>query len=233
MKLQDRDRNVIKHIARYRMTVKEALLRMPCFENSSEEVVKKALGRLRRGGYVSSKPLYENRSYWHLTPRGANEALEHERLGAPLKEEPKRRAFAILSFCCLGDTPRTRLTPREFKEKFPSFYVPGDRVDYYLDKERKVARLGYIRVDSRGLSSRWTRIIGQLHRDIQKRADRPAFRDLILQRRFAIAVLTATEEKAERLQELVDEQNFPPEIELKFHVIPELIPLGDPLPKPA
>lgn len=231
IQLQERDRKILEHIARYRLSVKEALQQTPIFQGESEEMVKQVMARLRRGGYVRSAPLYEQRHYWHLTVRGCHELLEHERLGKPLREEAKRRAFATLSFCCCKYAERTRLTSKEFKAKFAEFYLPGDRIEYYLDRERGFPRLGYIRVDSRGLRGRWTRIISQLHQDIHKRADRPGFRDLILHGRFVMAVLTGTPDKAERLSELIQEKGFPPEVEIKCHVVPELIPLGDPQPQ--
>lgn len=229
IRLEERDFDILRHVARYRLSVLEALERMPFFSDCTPHAAKEAVRRLRNAGYLASAPLYRNRRYYHLTRTAANLLDEHPSVAQPLNDEPKTRAFAILSFCCLSEPRHERLTIDEFRANFPTLYREGERPNYYIDTVGDSKRLGYLRVDHGGFG-RWDRLIGKLRGDIQKRSDLPDFRQLISARQFVITVLTALEPKRRRIEEALSEADFACDVQVQ--VVPGLLNLVAPLPEP-
>ena len=232
-KLEERDRFILEHVARYRMTVPQALSELTFFEDSGPHAVKNVLKRLcRSGGYLSSAPLYRNRSYYHLTKRAVRVLGEHDSLAKPLPDEPKTRAYAVLSFCCLQGRGFERLTKDEFEQHFPELYQNQQRREYYIDTAGDRPRLGFLRVDYGG-RGRWDRLIAKCREDVVKRCDKPAFRKLIDAGDFVITVLTALEKKAERLRQAVAEIEAQLPVPIQVAVIPDLLELIAPPPQPT
>jgi len=96
IELQDRDIDVLKHIARYRMTVEGVLENMPFFKSATRDAVKGVIRRLREAGYVESAPLYQRKCYYYLTKRGANAIGDHEYVAGPFATI--RKSGATLHF---------------------------------------------------------------------------------------------------------------------------------------
>lgn len=241
VQLQDRDFVILRHICRYKMTVLQALERLPVFVGSSRDAVKNVIRRLRQGGWIRSAWLYDSYpvgdspqqtplrySYYYLSESAANLLGEHPGIARPLKDEPKIRAYAALAFCCLDEPRREKLTAEEFKEVFPELYRLGERISYYIDTEGPQKRLGYIRVDYGG-RGRWDRLIAKCRSDIRKRCDNRAFRELVLRGGFVITVITALEQKAARLRDALEDAQLPAEV--KVHVVPELLEMIAPGPR--
>lgn len=239
--LQERDLDILQHVCRYKMTVARALQRQPFFAEAGPHALGNVIRRLREGGWLQSAWLYdgitspaENSTlaprycYYHLTPAAAALLGEHPSIAQPLKDEPKIRAYAILAFCCFGDVQREKLTPQEYRDMFPELQRPGERTNYYIDTEGPRKRLGYIRVDYGG-RGRWDRLISSCRDDVRKRCDKRAFREIILQGGFVITIITALEQKANRLQAALQEQQFP--VDVRIHVVPELLELIAPGPR--
>ncbi len=227
IRLEERDFDILRHVGRYKLTVVEALERMPFFDQGSPHAAKEALRRLRNGGYLKSETLYRTRRYYHLTRAAANVLDEHPSLANPLTEEPKVRAFAMLSYCCLCEPTQEKLTLAEFRSHFPTLYRDGERPSYYVDTHAARKRLGYLRVDHGGFG-RWDRVIGKLRDDIAKRCDLPDFRELIVNRGFVITILTALDRKAERIREAIEEADLPCDVQV--FVVPGLLELIAPAP---
>ncbi len=154
----------------------------------------------------------------------------HEYVAGPLSDDPKIRCYAALSFCCFQEPRRTKLTAAEFRQRFSKIYSRGDRIDYYIDTDGATPRLGYIRVDM-GKSGRWDHLLGTLHRFVSRKCDNEHFRELILDGGFSITILTAIEQKAQRLQESFEDADFPEALELKCRVVPDLLALIAPSPE--
>jgi hypothetical protein len=229
--------DVLDHIARYRIGVPEALIKTPPFADYSPARAKRTLRALSEAEgepLLASAPLFGDHRYFYLTRAGEaaigeppEEQGSRRRAGA-LSEIAKVRAYGVLAFCCLSDRPRQRLTLEEFRRNFPEHHRPGLPMAYYADYEAK--RLGFVRVDAGG-RGRWDRIAEKLREDIERHREMPAFRGSIAAGTFELALVTATERKAERLRPLFEEEARASGVPIRVHVLPELLDLIAPLPR--
>lgn len=230
--------DVLDHIARYRIGVPEALVTTPPFARFSIRRVGRTLHALTasdgdEAALLASAPLFGDRRYFYLTRAGEAAIGEpeagqggHRRAGA-LSEVAKVRAYGVLAFCCLCDCPRQRLTPEEFRQSFPGHHRFGLPMSYYANREAR--RLGFVRVDTGG-GGRWDRIAQKIREDGERHRMIPAFRDAIAAGTFELAVVTATERKAERLRSLFEEEPLPGALPLRVQPVPRLIDLIAPPP---
>ena len=93
--LSDRDRAILSHIARYRLTFQEIVGHLYCDGTDPQ----KTFNELRDHGYVVARKGYgRNRSAYQLTPKGARAAGEHRRRADSLGSEARPVHFAILAF---------------------------------------------------------------------------------------------------------------------------------------
>lgn len=208
--LQERDHLVLAFMARYQLATCQTLVRAPFFaqQHASQEVVKGVTKRLRAAGYIQSFPLYGKHTYDQLTLRGAACCGAHPRVARPLPPQAKIRAYAVLCYCCQVQPIRLKLTPDEFSQRFPTLYRSGEPVNYFIDEHENHKRLVYIQVDYARLG-RCDRVFGRLVQLVAKRCDRPAYRKLIAEGRFAIALVTFTPEKAQWMRHEALERNLP------------------------
>jgi hypothetical protein len=229
--------DVLDHIARYRIGVPEALVRTPPFAALSLKRVKRTLHALTEGEgevLLASAPLYGDHRYFFLTRAGEAVIGEpdagygrHRKAGA-LSEVAKVRAYGVLAFCCLSEHPKQRLTPDEFRRSFPNHHRPGLPMSYYADHATR--RLGFIRVDT-GSGGRWDRVAARIREDAERHGEIPAFRDSIAAGAFELALVTATDRKAERLRPLFEEETRMSGVPVRVHAVPRLIDLIAPLPR--
>jgi hypothetical protein len=123
---------VLAHVARYRLTVREAVATVPALSDLDALSQRKLLRDLERSGLLASAALHCNSRYYHLTRRAAEQqGLAADRCG-PLSESAKLRHFALLAFCCLRSKRRERLTAAELQQHFPQLYLDGMTGTYYV-----------------------------------------------------------------------------------------------------
>lgn len=230
--------DVLDHIARYRIGVPEALVTTPPFADFSPRRVKRIMQALTTSegdaaALLASAPLFGTERYFYLTRAGEAVIGEpeagqgaHRRAGA-LSEVAKVRAYGVLAFCCLSERLRQRLTPEEFRRSLPGHHRFGLPLSYYADREAR--RLGFVRVDTGG-GGRWDRIAQKVREDAERHRMIPAFRDAIAAGTFELAVVTATERKAERLRALFGEEPLPVGLPVRVQAVPRLIDLIAPPP---
>jgi hypothetical protein len=219
----DLDALLLEHVARYRLTVVEAALRLPRLAGIEQEQIRRSLQGLKRRSLLSTAPLCVGSTYWHLTAASAGKAGLPERQSGPLSESAKIRAYAILHFCCLTGAARHRLNSVELSQYFPELSRPGLPGGYYFDP-RGAGQLGLIRVDA-GNNGRWDRVVESLREDVSNHMLQPGFRSLIQAHRFQIAVLTVFPHKARRIQETLAKHADSARIPVEVVSIPELLPL--------
>lgn len=222
------DFDVLDHVARYKMGVPESVARLPSLEGWTPGRVKSTLKRLRGEGYLKGSPLYGDRSYDYLTREGAMaldlplDGRDADRLGQPLAEVPKVRAYAVLAYCCLAERPRQRLTPDEFKRLFAGHDSTGLPLSYYADHEAK--KLGFVRVDTGG-HGRWDRVVERVRSDVERHLESDAFRESIGSGSLEVTLVTATEQKAGRLRAALAAGEAFAAVPVRVHVVPELVEL--------
>jgi len=214
------------------MTVAEAVSRLPMFSGFSPREIRDLLKECRRRSLLDSAPLYQAKTYWHLTVEGAQRCgLPEERMG-PLSEAAKIRAYAILLFCCLSEKPRHRLTNPDLERHFPELHRPGLPQGYFFDPEGE-GRLGLLRIDA-GNRGRWDRVVESLREDMTTHIHQPGFRKLISANRFQVTLLTVFPQKARRIYETLAKIPDAHRVPVQIVSLPELLPLfTSPLRKEA
>ena len=213
---------VLQHIDRYRLTVLEALERLPVFAGLRTQQVRRVRRKLERRALIAAAPLHRGVLYWYILPRGSHRlGLTDDRSG-PLSEPAKIRAYALLRFCCLSEKPRVRLTHEDIATRLPEFDRPGLPSLYYFESCSS-GLLGITRVDA-GHRGRWDRIVQTVREDIDAHLRRPAWRRLITAGRFEFTLLTVFPEKAERIRETLAQLPDVGRAKVQVIALPELLP---------
>ena len=214
---------VLGQIARYRLSTFAAMAQLPEFREKSPRHLRRVLRDCRDAGLLSSAALHSGMRYWFLTPAGAARCGLNESRSGALSEPAKLRAYAMLMFCCMSDSPRYRLNTNELKERFSVLHRPWMPGTYYFDPAGK-GSIGLARIDA-GNHGRWDRVVHSAKEDMSLHTKLPGFRQLIAARRFEITVLTVLPAKAERTASML--KSLPEVKHVPVHVVaqPELLPL--------
>lgn len=219
---------VLQHINRYRLTVLEAVERLPVFAGQRPQQIHRILRQLEHRAFIAAAPLHQGVSYWYLLPAGARRlGLTDDRCGR-LSEPAKIRAYALLRFCCLSENARVRLTRQDIATRLPEFDRPGLPNTYYFDGIGR-GRLGIARIDA-GHRGRWDRIVQTIRQDVAAHVRRPVWKQLFAAGRFELTLLTVFPEKAQRIRESLAQH---PDVSLatvQVVALPELLPLITSMP---
>lgn len=228
LELQDRDRRVLRHVARYRITTPEVLQRLFC---NTKDATKKLTSRLavtyRRDvdeaeqrklavGYVlQARELLGKRRLYQLTARGAKEAGVPVERADPIGPQALVEAYAILVHCCLGDAERELLTAPDLARLPRLADVPP--ANYYLDQVEERTVLTRIVVDHR---SEVPSIVRKCREIIKDARETPTLAQMMDGGRYALVVLTLHDEKAAGILEF--ERRDPLAVSLRTDTIPLL-----------
>lgn len=240
--LSTNDEAILKHTARYRLTLPTILAQARLSAKMDVPTAKAALDRLVSEGWLAQAPLnpgYGDEPYYHLSRKGARHLGHDAQFGEPLPRDLRIESFAIATFCCGGKQFRPLLTKKEFQEKFGSLWFPGQPVRYYLEREEegRSAKLAFLKIDRDG-EGRWDRLIDACVRFQQQRTDtrkvapanRPkveAFADLVRRGQFQFTVLTALPEKKRAIEVALEQRAAANELvpPMQVHVVPGLFSL--------
>ena len=216
--LTSRDQEILSHIHRFRISTPEVLHRL-FFPGAAPNAVTKVLSRLRRAGLLSQHDLYQTRKYWMLTPQAASRFGELPSSTKPLGPQALTDRFGVLAFCCRGEELRHKITATEFRERFPELYSPRFRTaSYFVEQRGSQSSLGVVHVDH---GADHLRVLRKALRQTQERIEIPAFRKVINDGRFSIAIVTAYDEKKLKLEHALEERE---PLAARYHVetVPEL-----------
>lgn len=212
-------KNILYHVARYRLTVDQAVHRLFCPE-MTRDAARKSLERLEAKSLLQSTRV-RNRTFYYLTSKASS------LLGIPptrandLGAQTLVEKFAVLAFCCLGNALRERLTPVEFKEAFPEFAeakgISAVHQHYYYDQHGQDWYLARATIDTGGSLAA---IQSKCRRFAKHAAQTHALRDMVTHRRFMLTVLTGEETKAIALAELLEKEAT--NIQYRVVQVPEL-----------
>ena len=198
VRLQERDREILEHIRRFRMTTPEVLHRLFFSENKLDAVTS-TIRRLRKADYLASADLEPpRRCYYHLTSRAVRLMGLPASLGRSLGEQALPTRYAILLFCCTHDKERHLLRVDEFQQEFPdcqSKNIPKE--PYYFDDDDGATRLAFIMVD---LGADAGRIVRKCRKAIGERRKVTGFRSLIQDDAFQLTVLTGRQTKKQAIE---------------------------------
>jgi len=231
-KLTATDMAILHHIARYRLTVREVVARLPEFCRATTADIDARLQRLEKSGFIATTWLYAERRCFILTPKGAirvRGSVSDRDTQAPFSETTKIRRFAALTFCHLTSIRRQRLTAAELAEQVTGVNGSDADTPYYISLDEAPTRVGFLRVDLGG-QGRWDRILAKCQQDVRDHANDPNWLPWIASNRFEVTLVTALPHKAERLHHALSQQEHPPPVPIRITAIPELLYLIAPPP---
>lgn len=222
MRLSARDRKILDHVARYRITVSE-ILHALFFPDQLPNAVTKVTSRLCQHDYLRRFPLYHPRTYFTLGPKSAQLLGQSPHRTLPLGPQSLPTEFATLAYSTLGRISHQRLTAKELAERWSWM---NDRqlleLPHCLDDSAEIAVLELIRVDLGGKPDHVARkCVSDIH---QRRRFRP-FGHMLKQAEFRLVVVTGTTEKAAAIRDALDQHSWPPGLQLHLAVIPDLLQL--------
>ncbi|MEN1681427.1 MAG: hypothetical protein AAGJ46_17745 [Planctomycetota bacterium] len=194
---------VLEHIRTYRLTTVDAVTKLFSFDDS--RAAASLLKELRSANLVAEAELSPGQVYYHLLPQAAELLRLGQVEARPLAGVAKAEAYAKLHFCCLQEAYRPLIPADRFRSDFGSLYRPGPRISYYTAGQT----LGYLRVETKGMTGDPYRVLEYCRRDLAKRVQwkggrSKEFSDLVEAGRFVVTVLVAAEGRAERLRQEVD-----------------------------
>lgn len=215
--LKARDRALLNLVGRYRVGTREIFHRL-FFEKVSMDAVKSVLGRLcanPAGAYLVARPLIGKEVYYQLTEFGARQLGFPDEWAKPLGPQALISHFAIMSWCCADPSQRKLFLRDEWGKAFPEFAEYFQH--YVLLQVAGQATLTRLKVDMGGDAARLVQTCETLIRAASKT---PGLNDLVFQKLYALAVLTAEESKAERIRENLKSTALPVCVEV--HVVSDL-----------
>lgn len=159
------------------------------------------LTRLARAKWLSFTRLQDNEQFFALGTRACRYFGVHYRSGFPFGNDGLLQHVAIATFCAASGFER--LLPGEFQKRFPECHRAGlPAHSYCLDREAP-DKVAWLLVDHGADAFRFH---DKATRVISKRLLLPGFERLFAEKRFRIIVLTATPEKAVRVEKAISER---------------------------
>ena len=194
----DRDRQILDHVYRYRLTTREFLQR-EFFPDAGDSAVSKVVGRLVGAGWLREYRLGNGVTYCVLGRQGREAVGASAKRGRRFTEQSFPAAYGFLAFC-VGQSVR-RLTSAEFGTAFPELCRERMKTGgYYVDARQPAGRLGTVLLD-RGNHPK--QLLRKLDRLLVQHYRSPGFVALIQAGRFCVTIITAWPVKQRMLETAV------------------------------
>ena len=220
--MTNRDEEIIEHIVLYRISIRPVLRRLSFFPtDASMENVLQRLMKEKRIQSVGSKdgkaPIDGGFSYYAPTPQ------ECKRRNIPKERQdrttgPLHQALAVLWFCCMTPVRRARMEREDFAELFPDI---SSNDPHCIEERDEVATLYRVYVPGSTSGTKYV-LKQQLQEDVQKLAEHPEARKLLLSKEFAFAILVEDPGRQRKL--IADLAKIQPTLPCQPHIIVELAP---------
>ena len=217
--LKPRGREIVEHVARYRLTTVEVLCRI-VLTGLSPNAVSKIANRLCNAGYLRKYTLLHPTRYYVIGEAGANLLGIGGHRAAPLGPQSLPIEYAVLVYATLGKTPRRRLTAEEVLRVCPWLTPQLADAPHCADEQHGVLEL--IRVDLGGPADHVAR---KCALDVTKRLRLREFSVVLAKNRFRLVVITATKEKATAVRQALDRHDWPDGLLIHFSIVPQLLSL--------
>jgi hypothetical protein len=222
---------IIEHVDRYGITTPKAAWAAGVRGMNNLQVAEARLHALTRRGDLVTLSLPGNCVTYTLSLQSRQRLGQQaaERLSRPPSLRLLAERFAFLTFSCLQDQRRSKLTPVELKERFADLYRHGSAHHFYLTREFGPPRLGFLRIDV-GSYGRWDRIIAKASGDLRTHLSMTLVRKLIDEGAFELTVLTALPTKAQKIEQALTERRDALPVPTRCIAIPELVNFIRPAP---
>ena len=220
-RLTERDRAILRHIMRYRITTNEVLHRT-MFAGMAANSVTKMTRRLCRMQYLRQFPLIHPQTYFVAGERAVRDFGISVHRTRPLGPQSLPVEYAVLAYSTLGKEAHFRLTISEITQRY-SWIPPSISEQPHCERrQEKNVVLESIRVDLGGAADHIAR---KCDSDLQSRVGHPEFYALVADRRFRAVVLTATTDKAAAIEQSLSTHLWPESYAIHLATVPELLQL--------
>jgi hypothetical protein len=215
MPLNSRDRQILDHVARYRLST-NAIVHAEFFRSNRLDAAMKVTARLVRDGWLHSYPFVGLRSYFVLTLAATRQCGVGEDRALPLGPQALPTDAAVLEYCLAGARKRRRMTPSELAQQFPEWPHALRAAPHALNSQ---GHLELIRVDHGAPADHVAR---KCLADITRRLAVPELEERIDAGQLTLVVLTPSSDKAAAIRRSLAAKEFPETLTIHLAVIPEL-----------
>jgi hypothetical protein len=215
-RLSDRDRRIVEHVGRYRLTTFE-VLRRTVVPGVSVGALSKVTRRLCRLDLLQRFSLLHPQCYFVLGTVGAGLLGLGVQRTTPLGPQSLPLEYAVLVYATLGRQPRRRLTRKELQSHCPWLLAPFDEAPHCIDEQQTIELL---RIDLGGPADHVAR---KAAREIRQRRQVPYFDRFVHERRFRLVVITGTREKSATIRQSLDRHDWPRGLAIHLSVVPQLL----------
>ena len=215
----ERDRAILDHVTRYRLTTLDAIRRV-VLPGLSRNAVGKIANRLCDAGLLRKHRLLYPMNYFVLGELAVRSLGIGIHRAKPLGSQSLPQEFALLAFATLGTHQHLRLNAAEVKRRCPWLPFSFAAAPHCLD-EANVLEL--VRVDLGGPAGHVAR---KCAADLTERCRIREFSPLVAARQFRLVVITATSGKATAIQRALDHHDWPAGLLFHFSVVPQLLSIG-------
>ena len=216
---RDRDRLILEHVARYRLTTITAIQRV-VLPGMSRNAIDKITNRLCDAGLLRKHILLYPMKYFVL----GEVSVRNMGLGAhratPLGSQSLPQEFALLAFATLGPQQHLRLNAAEVKKRCPWVPLSLTVAPHCIDQANV---LELVRVDLGGSADHVAR---KCAADLTERSRIREFLSVVAAGQFRLVVITSTQGKVEAIQRALNHHLWPSGLLIHFAVVPQLLSLG-------
>lgn len=206
-KLSERQRQVVRHIARYRFTFQEVLSCL-FYEGADPQ---KELDDLRSAGFIVTRKYFKgNRSAYQLQPKAAD-ALGMKRRADALGSAALPTHLAIYAFCLLLGRPRIRLEEKELSSLFED-RPPGGRY-HCLERSTRARRVYHVYVPGDGTKP--SDVVAATRQHIAEVIQVPGLLPWLANRVYYHAILVDSNERQDKIKTAIDRATFDDRILLR------------------
>lgn len=189
---EERNLRVLRHIGRYRLTLRETLSRLFLDGREAGNLVQhlRAEGLVRARSRRDGEGLPKGISYYQLTAKGTRAAgFKDESRARPLAQAELHKALSVLWFCCMRKQRRDRLEGDELARLFGLEELPAPLRGHPhcrdLNWKHPVLHQAYVPSPSALLEN----VARGVSRRINKARAEPCLQSLLANRSYGILVL--------------------------------------------
>src|SRR5262245_58360260 len=186
-----RDEQILRHVARHRLTIRPVLQRL-FFK--SPDAAGNVVARLLKAGLLESSKFPDGFSYYQLTDEGAK-AIGLSKAPRARDEHSLHAALAALWFCAMDEGPRLLLTAAEEQELLGA-NAPGALHCIHPAGEWSVLHELYVP----GPGTSEENVLDRLKKRIEERRKDRLLRDWIASRNLGFVVLVEKEDRQATLK---------------------------------
>ncbi len=215
--ITERQRDLLRHVARYRVTTVEAVDRLLYAGKSSPVAALNLLRRLVDSDYLAPPYRIVGRNYYSLSSHGAR-YMGVSRRAVIDTPAVLRERYTLLAFCVLQQEIRRYLPPDEFSERYPQVaQQPGidpAHQHYFITRRGQEQLLGQAVID---LAADPPRAVRKVRETMYRIIKTPGLAEM--RKNFQLTVLTSEPSKAQKIRQLLEQLGAQEELPLRPSIV--------------